>query len=489
MARRRYAAWAVALVTAFLIGSASTAYAVEQTYEGDLVKIIMSDTARPAILVKSSEAATSGAPYVRQYYSDDDWGSMVWLASADTSESFDSGYLTEENSAVGPAALTTFIPVSNTKTAIAGGTKITTVVDLGTTGVRMTQVFTHMTGDRFVTKQWTLTNSGATTFTGARFYHGGDAYFGGEDDAYGFYDPSKGMVYLRNNDYTNWGLMGFYADPTTPSSRYFEGVYSDGNNLALAGDNLTDSVESSFEDAGYYLQWDRTGLAPGQSWTIKANEIWTPAGALQILAPAPKTVTRGSTVPLQFTLQNLTENTMTLTLSASAGGWGTSLVGDTAQVISPNSSVVRTVNVSVPGNAMGVKTVTLSGTDGDAISASASTRLTAPTSVARFLVGTPHLKWIIRRGRAFEVYGALSPAHKAHTKWVVLRFERWTGKRWVFAKSVGTYSYSLANGNPSNHYGIWTRLWTRGKYRVKAYHPADADGPATWTGYNWFWIR
>ena len=79
------------------------------------------------------------------------------------------------------------------------------------------------------------------------------------------------------------------------------------------------------------------------------------------------------------------------------------------------------------------------------------------------------------RGRLFEVYGSLSPAHKTRTKWVRLRFERWNGKRWVWVKTVKAYSYS--KGSPSSHYGVWTHLDRAGKYRVRARHPDDADGP------------
>lgn len=484
MARHRLAMLAFALAAACVMGSVTVATAAEITYDGDQLQIVMTDTGMPTIRVKPSTAAGPADPYVGQYYEDEEmgttsWGSVIWLYSAESSSSYSAGY---------QSAGATFVPVSNTTETVPGGTAIVNVVDLGTSGVRLTQRFTHLTGDRFVTKQWTITNNGSTTFTGVRHYHGGDTYFGGEDHAFGFWDASKGMVYVRNMTFADWGLMGFYADPATPSSRYVEAEYHAADAGPEAGADLSDTVENSdFVDAGYYLQWDRGGsLAPGESWTIKAYELWTPAGALQMFAPPPKDVVGGTTVPLPFTLQNLSDTTMTLSLTAACDtGWSTSIVGGASQELPPNSSVVRTVNVTVPTAASGVAGVTLSSSGGGI--ANASVRLSATPDASRFYVGAPHLKWTVRRGRSFEVYGELAPGHP-RGKWVVLRFERRTARGYRFVKNVTTYSYATPD-QPSNHYGVWTRMSTRGRYRVRAFHPADADGPATWTGWNWFRVR
>ncbi|NTU85554.1 MAG: hypothetical protein HGA45_40405, partial [Chloroflexales bacterium] len=43
-----------------------------------------------------------------------------------------------------------------------------------------------------------------------------------------------------------------------------------------------------------YLQWDHATLAPGASWTIQAYEVWTPGGALQMVAPASQNATPGA---------------------------------------------------------------------------------------------------------------------------------------------------------------------------------------------------
>ncbi len=347
-----------------LLAMAPAAQAVTQTYNGDVVQMIISDTSAPNINVKPSTHTLPGDLYVRQYYGGSSWGSVVWLNNGGTWSSYGSGYVVSGLSAV-----------SNVTNVVPGGIEIVTVVNLGASGVQMTQRFTHLTGDRFVSKEWIITNNGATSFSGARFYHGGDSYFGGVDSAYGFYDPSKSMVYVRNNDYTNWGIMGFYANPATPADRYYEGYYYTGRNYAGARTDLPNTVDASFRDAGYYLEWDREGLAPGESWTIQAYEIWTAAGALQIIAPGSQNVAQDSELVLPFTIQNLGTVPLSLNLSAfSDVGWAAAVVGETSVVVAANSSVTENVRVTVPEGASGPCLVTLTAS-GDA-SGSATTSLT-----------------------------------------------------------------------------------------------------------------
>jgi 5-hydroxyisourate hydrolase-like protein (transthyretin family) len=112
---------------------------------------------------------------------------------------------------------------------------------------------------------------------------------------------------------------------------------------------------------------------------------------------------------------------------------------------------------------------------------------TVVAPVAAFRMDAPRIGSTVRRNRSALFYGALDPAHKSGTTWVKLRFERLVGRRWRHVKTVSAFSYG--KGYAWNHYGIWTRLGTRGSYRVKAYHPADSDGGAYWTGYTRFRVR
>jgi hypothetical protein len=266
---------------------------------------------------------------------------------------------------------TNMLPVSNELVDIPGGHRIVTVVDLGTSGVRFTQTFTLMDGDRFITKDWQFVNRGATTYGTVRLYHGGDSFFGGSDSARGYFDATKSMVYVRNNDYTNWGIMGFYANPGSPASRYVEGQYNVGNGYASSGGNLPNTVDPSYVDAGYYLQWDRAGFSPDATWTVQAYEQWTPGGALQLLAPGPQNVSADTTVTLPFTLQNLATSSrdVTLTVASSQTSWTPEIMGGSTRTIAGGDIETVYVKVAVPVGADGSAdvTVTARGSGGELV--------------------------------------------------------------------------------------------------------------------------
>lgn len=335
-----------------------------QQIDGNPVQIKIADNASPAILVKAPGSST----YTAQYWGQWAWGSVVWLNGADITQQYDSGYISS----------TLFTPVSNSKTVVGTTSTITTVVDLGISGVRLTQQFTYVDGERTVAKQWTFVNTGATTYNDLRFFHGGDASFGGLDSAYGFYNAANTRVYLRNADYTDWGLMAFYANPATPASRYFEGYFATGKTQAGTDAQLGNTVDAIYQDAGYYLQWNRASLAPGEIWTIQAAENWTAPGALQVLAPANQEVTAGSALDLFFTVQNLADAPIEVALSAGdSAGWGASISGSAAQTIAANGNISVPVHVNVPAglSAGEISNVSLSANDGTATQSAAS-RLT-----------------------------------------------------------------------------------------------------------------
>lgn len=382
--------------SAFAVLSLSVS-AASQVYNGDLVQIAVGDggslsisdssctgtapisagggwTATNAcgIHVKSPTASAAGDPYVIQYLS---WGSVVH---------FDDGASTlKYQSPFSATSATTFTPVSNTTNLVAGGGNVVSVADLGSTGLRWTQTISHVTGTRYVLKRWVLQNTHATkTYTNLKFFHGGDTYFGGEDTAYGFYDAGSGAVYLRNSSFATWGVMRYFGTPSTPANRYYEGNYSSvWSNID--GGTLPNTVDASFHDAGYALQWNRVSLAPGESWTIDAMESWSDSGAVQVLPPAPQTVSAGSTVDLAFNVQNLTAGTISAALSAAASnGWAATLLTTSPQSITANGSAGVTIRVTVPAGAAPSSTsaITLTANDGTT-NYSAAVNLTVQAAV------------------------------------------------------------------------------------------------------------
>lgn len=281
-----------------------------------------------------------------QYYSTYSWGSIVWLNGTNTSGRYTTGY---------QGAPTTNSPVSNTKTG-SGTTNdpyvIATVVDLGSSGVRMTQRFSYINGDRYFTKNWVLTNSGASTYTDLRFFHGGDTYFGGLDSARSWWDSVNQMVYVNNNTFTNCGYMGFYANQATPAAGYYGGQFGYGNIQAGTLAQLSNTADSAYVDAGYYLQWNRTSLAPGQTWTIEAYEYWSLPGSLAVIPPANAYVETNSIAVKAFKVHNLSTNAeSSIGLSVTGGNWSVSLPGGTNITLAGLAVSNVNVNVVVPTNA------------------------------------------------------------------------------------------------------------------------------------------
>jgi hypothetical protein len=295
-------------------------------------------------------------------------------------------------------------------------------------------------------------------------------------------NPSIQFTVVFSESVTGVGIGDFTVGGTAPGAHV--------DSVTGSGDTYTVTVHGATGSGTVTLAMPAGGASDAASNTNEAststdNSV-TYVTPLLILAPGPGTASGGSIFPVQFTVRNQTDVTMTLTLSPSCdAGWLTSLVGGAAEILPPHTDVVRTVNVSVPGAALGSTLVRLSASgDGEA---AAVASLSVPSSAPR--AGIPKTSWIVRRNRLFRLLGSLNPPHKARTRWVVLRFERQTANGWVFVKNVRAVSYSKAAKSPSNHYAIRTRLSTRGYYRVSAYHPGHGGEPATWSGYNWLWVR
>jgi|GEM_PF-1505935 len=344
------------------------------------LEICVKDDGTPAVWV----AQPNGR--VAQYYGNDDWGSVIWLDKDDPSTS----YATEYAQQFGTGQ-NTVTPVSNVLTGAgtsADPYAITTVFDLGASGVRVTQVFSYVNGDRSLRKLWSLANTGARVYSSSRFFHGGDTTFGGSDFARSWYDAGNTMVYVTNPNFTNSGLMGFYANPATPAAAYFGGNYFLGQLIALGYDlqsgtpiepQLPDTADSNFDDGGYQLQWDRASLAPGQTWNIEAFETWSAPGALQVLSPADGFVFPGTTVHKTFKVHNLTAGSLAVTLAAvsTPAGWTVSLPNGSSLNLNSLEAKEVAVDITVPANAAvgASRDIALTATSGIE-TGSGSTRLT-----------------------------------------------------------------------------------------------------------------
>lgn len=343
-----------ALLVVALLAFAGWGHAATQTFSAEWIQASVLDDSTPALYARASTAPPG--TYQHQYYSDFSAATLLHVADA----KFGNAY------ANGLGDLQQFTPVSNTLSSGGGTFTITTVVAVPGMDLQLTQQITHTDGNRRIGKRWSIENTGDLARTDLRLIHFMDTFFGGDDSAKSFYDSANSMVYLRNNNYANWGIMGFNANPATPAASYFGGHYSTGLQQARAG-QLDGTVNPNYVDAGYGLQWNRDTLAPGETWVIESSEVWTEAGQVQVLAPADQIVEADSTATLSFTVQNLGASPIDIALStaASGTGWTPALVGASARTISADSAIVVEVDVAVPADAAGTSsTVTLTADGG-----------------------------------------------------------------------------------------------------------------------------
>ncbi len=333
------------------------------------LEICVQDNGTPGVWVQQP----SGRRY--QYYGEYGWGSAIRLGNS-AGQTYSTTYFSGSPT----------IPVSNTRTGSGTAADpyiITTVVALGTSDVTLTQRFRYVDGDRNFGKSWTFANTGTTTHEDLRFFHGGDTYFGGDDSARSWYDDALRMVYVNNSSFSDSGYMAFYANPLTPISHYFAGSYSTGRNQVNAG-ALDDTYNSAFLDAGYYLQWNRDVLRPGETWRIEAFETWSPPGSLQVLTPGDEYATAGATVRKMFKVHNLdASSTLSVTLSAStASGWNLSMPRGTTATLGPLEVIEVPVDVQVPaGVPAGARaSIALAATDGALNTMTGTTRVSVPST-------------------------------------------------------------------------------------------------------------
>jgi hypothetical protein len=342
----RFIVMAIAAFMLILMAS-SGGWAATQSIVGDPLEIYCDDTGQMALWFYQS-----GSP-VYQYYGENSWGSVIMFDDNATTKKYADPYHQEYDQ----TGVTVFTGVSNTK---PNDWAVDTVMDAGDSGVRVSQNVQYTDSRSYYKMTWTITNQSDKTYQNCKFFHGGDAYFGGDDRSQSYWDANLGMVYMRNPDVS--GIMGFYGGLGSPADRYYGGSYYTGCQQAIAGE-LANTVDPTFVDSGYHLQWNRASLAPGEAWVITAYEKWTEAGDVQVMAPAEQTAS-GETVDLSFIVQNFQVGSDTFDLTASSGlGWAISFPGGNTVTLAAGESATVTVRVALPAGSNGLTdTVTLTAT-------------------------------------------------------------------------------------------------------------------------------
>ena len=159
-------------------------------------------------------------------------------------------------------------PVSN---SMVDDYTIVTVVRQDNVELRQTVSYTN--GNNYYSIRWDIVNKGETVIDSLKFFAGEDTYFAGNDYGRGYWDNNRRMVYVKNEQGGETGIMGFYGTSSSPATTYMEDNYSTVRSAVVAG-YLTNSVNPDNVDAGYALGWRYSNLEPNMTWTISAMETF-----------------------------------------------------------------------------------------------------------------------------------------------------------------------------------------------------------------------
>ncbi|MCR8844288.1 S-layer homology domain-containing protein [Paenibacillus sp. SC116] len=298
-----------------------------------------------------------GNSYIGQYFSNTGWGTTLFYTESGTTTRYFSPYYAGGGSVKSVPLGEGVVTMPNPDTIV-----ITWLLDSG--DLELKQTIYYPQNERYMEKEWSIENKSASkSYSNLKLIHGGDTTFGGQDSAMSYWDPLLNMVYVKNNDMSLFGLMGFAGKNTSPADQYYSGDIGNGHRQVTNG-NLLNTSNANYTDAGYYLQWNYPTLGTNGKWVIQSTETWTTAGALQVIAPPSQTTAPSSKVSYQFKLQNFQKEADIFDLYAtSSRGWNVTVVEGTSVEVSGNGAI-KTVNIelSVPAGATGTDTLMLTGT-------------------------------------------------------------------------------------------------------------------------------
>ena len=282
-----------AMVLALLVGLVTPAGAVDITSSGPLTTVGVTPTLQCSA---NHVGDTSG-----EFFNDTSCGTFISIDATLY------GWLS-----VG------FTPVSQTGPTGSGTNadpyKIVTVVDAGTTGIRLTQTDTYTTGLESFRTDVRVDNTSGVAKT-VRVYRAADCYLQNSDQGYGVVDAANGAVACTTGLEPGSRIEQWF--PITPGSHYYEASYSTVYSQVTQQLAFPDSCTcSTFQDNGAGLSWDAT-IANASTKTFSSFITFSPLG----IAPLSMSLTADvGSVPVNtnagFTITVTNPNTTAVTLSS-----------------------------------------------------------------------------------------------------------------------------------------------------------------------------
>ena len=161
----------------------------------------------------------------------------------------------------GPAVDVPYTAVSQSAVTGAGTEgdplRIVTVVDLGATGLRLTQTDSYVIGQEVYRTDVAVANSGASART-ALLYRAGDCFLQDSDVGYGSANPATGAVACVTSLDSGARIQQWF--PLSPGSHYYEAGFGDVWSLVASQAQFPDTCEcNQLIDNGAGLSWQVTG--------------------------------------------------------------------------------------------------------------------------------------------------------------------------------------------------------------------------------------
>ena len=185
------------------------------------------------------------------------------------------------SAASGIGASTPYTPVSQTDVSGAGSTaspfKVTTVYDVGTTGIRVTEVNSYVTGQEYYRTDVAMKNTGSAPQSGI-IYRAGDCYLQESDTGFGFLETSNnGPGCARNANNVPAARIEQWV-PLTTGSAYMEDSYGTVWRAIGAHTVFPSTCQCSVAlDNGAGLSWPFT-IAAGATHTFSHLTVFSPTG-------------------------------------------------------------------------------------------------------------------------------------------------------------------------------------------------------------------
>ncbi len=225
--------------------------------------------------------------YGDQFYGRDAEGVYLWVNSGGTTKVYGPGQV--------PAGRATnpYTVVSN---HLAGNGSpstpwtVTTVVEVPSPHLRLTQHTSYVNGAEFVSLAFTLEQIGGSTPVTATLFHAGDLYTAGNDSGYGFYDSTTGGI----GDYftpTTGSLAGTtlyqqfvpnsqFPAPSAHQESYYSTIWGNIGSTSGPGPGFDNTIITTIHNSGAGLEWRNLTVPVSGNVTVGDTDLFSPHASL-----------------------------------------------------------------------------------------------------------------------------------------------------------------------------------------------------------------